>query len=179
MSYYTNDTDTLRQMMAQSIPQMFSSAVTIISVVVAMFISNVYLAIFVTVLARMFVTKKIAGASGRFFIKQQQSIGKVNGYIEEMINGQKVVKVFCHEEHSKEDFDKINEELCENATEANKYANILMPIMANLGNLQYVLIAIIGGALCTAGMDLQSSYSVIFTTFKIIYNADKSNITTA
>ena len=120
MSYYTNDTDTLRQMMAQSIPQMFSSAVTIISVVVAMFISNVYLAIFVLVFATcmMFVTKKIAGASGRFFVKQQQSIGKVNGYIEEMINGQKVVKVFCHEEHSKEDFDKINEELCENETEA-------------------------------------------------------------
>ena len=154
MSYYTNDTDTLRQMMAQSIPQMFSSAVTIISVVVAMFISSVYLAIFVLVFATcmMFVTKKIAGASGRFFIKQQQSIGKVNGYIEEMINGQKVVKVFCHEEHSKEDFDKINEELCENATEANKYANILMPIMANLGNLQYVLIAIIGGALALNGV---------------------------
>ena len=108
MSYYTNDTDTLRQMMAQSIPQIFSSAVTIISVVVAMFISNVYLAIFVLVFATcmMFVIKKIAGASGRFFVKQQQSIGKVNGYIEEMINGQKVVKVFCHEEHSKEDFDK-------------------------------------------------------------------------
>ena len=154
MSYYTNDTDTLRQMMAQSIPQMFSSAVTIISVVVAMFISNVYLAIFVLVFATcmMFVTKKIAGASGRFFVKQQQSIGKVNGYIEEMINGQKVVKVFCHEEHSKEDFDKINEELCGNATEANKYANILMPIMANLGNLQYVLIAIIGGALALNGV---------------------------
>ena len=100
----------------------------------------------------MFVIKKIAGASGRFFVKQQQSIGKVNGYIEEMINGQKVVKVFCHEEHSKEDFDKINEELCENATEANKYANILMPIMANLGNLQYVLIAIIGGALALNGV---------------------------
>ena len=154
MSYYTNDTDTLRQMMAQSIPQIFSSAVTIISVVVAMFISNVYLAIFVLVFATcmMFVIKKIAGASGRFFVKQQQSIGKVNGYIEEMINGQKVVKVFCHEEHSKEDFDKINEELCENATEANKYANILMPIMANLGNLQYVLIAIIGGALALNGV---------------------------
>ena len=154
MSYYTNDTDTLRQMMAQSIPQMFSSVVTIISVVVAMFISNVYLAIFVLVFATcmMFVIKKIAGASGRFFVKQQQSIGKVNGYIEEMINGQKVVKVFCHEEHSKEDFDKINEELCENATEANKYANILMPIMANLGNLQYVLIAIIGGALALNGV---------------------------
>ena len=106
MSYYTNDTDTLRQMMAQSIPQMFSSAVTIISVVVAMFISNVYLAIFVLVFATcmMFVIKKIAGASGRFFVKQQQSIGKVNGYIEEMINGQKVVKVFCHEEHSKRRF---------------------------------------------------------------------------
>ena len=131
MSYYTNDTDTLRQMMAQSIPQIF---------------------VLVFATCMMFVIKKIAGASGRFFVKQQQSIGKVNGYIEEMINGQKVVKVFCHEEHSKEDFDKINEELCENATEANKYANILMPIMANLGNLQYVLIAIIGGALALNGV---------------------------
>ena len=101
MSYYTNDTDTLRQMMAQSIPQMFSSAVTIISVVVAMFISNVYLAIFVLVFATcmMFVIKKIAGASGRFFVKQQQSIGKVNGYIEETVTGQKVVKVFNYEEN--------------------------------------------------------------------------------
>ena len=153
MSYYTNDTDTLRQMMAQSIPQMFSSAVTIISVVVAMFISNVYLAIFVLVFATcmMFVIKKIAGASGRFFVKQQQSIGKVNGYIEEMINGQKVVKVFCHEEKSKETFDILNENMREVSSNANKFANILMPVMGNIGNLQYVILAILGGALAIGG----------------------------
>jgi ATP-binding cassette subfamily B protein len=154
MSYYTNDTDTLRQMLSQSIPQMFSSIITIISVLCAMFASSVYLTIFVLVFVglMLLVTRKIAGASGKYFVKQQRSIGQVNGFIEEMINGQKVIKVFCHEEHSKEDFDKLNEELCENATEANKFANILMPIMGNLGNLQYVLIAIIGGALALGGV---------------------------
>lgn len=154
MSYYTNDTDTLRQMMSQSIPQMFSSAITIISVLCAMFISSVYLTIFVLLFVgcMLLVTRKIAGASGRFFVKQQKSLGDVNGYIEEMINGQKVIKVFCHEEHTKKDFDKLNEELCANATEANKFANILMPIMGNLGNLQYVLIAIVGGALALGGV---------------------------
>ena len=154
MSYYTNDTDTLRQMMSQSIPQMFSSAITIVSVLCAMFISSVYLTIFVLLFVgcMLLVTRKIAGASGIFFVKQQKSLGDVNGYIEEMINGQKVIKVFCHEEHTKKDFDKLNEELCANATEANKFANILMPIMGNLGNLQYVLIAIVGGALALGGV---------------------------
>lgn len=153
MSYYTNDTDTLRQMMSQSIPQMFSSVITIVAVVCAMFASNVYLTIFVFifVIFMLTVTKKIAGSSSKFFVKQQRSLGDTNGYIEEMINGQKVVKVFCHEEHSKEDFDKLNEELCENATKANTFANILMPIMMNLGNLQYVLIAVIGGAMALFG----------------------------
>ena len=154
MSYYTNDTDTLRQMMAQSIPQMFSSAVTIISVVVAMFISNVYLAIFVLLFATcmMFVTKKIAGASGRFFIKQQQSIGKVNGYIEEMMEGQKVVKVFCHEEEAIEAFDKINNQLFESADNANKFANYLGPVNAQLGNINYVVCAVVGGVLAINGI---------------------------
>lgn len=154
MSYYTNDTDTLRQMLSQSIPQMFSSAITIISVLFAMFASSIYLTVFVLVFVFciMQVTRKIAGNSGRYFVKQQRSIGEVNGYIEEMINGQKVIKVFCHEEHTKEDFDKLNEELCDNATQANIFANILMPIMANLGNLQYVLIAVIGGALALGGV---------------------------
>ncbi|MCD8180201.1 MAG: ABC transporter ATP-binding protein/permease [Firmicutes bacterium] len=154
MSYYTNDTDTLRQMMSQSIPQMFSSVITIISVLVAMLVSNVYLTLFVVVFVccMLLVTRKIAGASGKFFVRQQRALGSVNGYIEEMINGQKVVKVFCHEEHSKEGFDKLNDELCADASEANKYANILMPIMANLGNLQYVLIAVIGGALALNGV---------------------------
>ncbi|MCC8161037.1 MAG: ABC transporter ATP-binding protein/permease [Oscillospiraceae bacterium] len=154
MSYYTNDTDTLRQMMAQSVPQMFSSLITIISVLVAMFVSNVYLTLFVLLFVgcMMLVTRKIAGSSGKFFVKQQRALGAVNGYIEEMINGQKVIKVFCHEEHAKEDFDKLNDELCADASEANKFANILMPIMGNLGNLQYVLIAVIGGALALNGI---------------------------
>jgi ATP-binding cassette subfamily B protein len=140
-------------MMAQSVPQMLSSVITIVSVLFAMIASSVYLTIFVLVFVAlmMVITRKIAGASGKYFVKQQRSIGEVNGYIEEMINGQKVVKVFCHEEHSKKDFDKLNEKLCENATEANKFANILMPIMGNLGNLQYVLIAVIGGALAIGG----------------------------
>lgn len=154
MSHYTNDTDTLRQMMSQSVPQMFSSFITIISVLCAMFVSSVYMTIFVLLFVgcMLLVTRKIAGNSSKYFVKQQQSLGKVNGYIEEMINGQKVIKVFCHEEHAKEDFDKLNEELCHNATEANKFANILMPIMNNLGNLQYVLIAIVGGALALGGI---------------------------
>lgn len=154
MSYYTNDIDTLRQMLSQSIPQMFSSIVTVIAVFVAMLMSSVYLTVFVMIFITLilFVTKKIAGASGRFFVKQQSSLGEVNGFIEEMIHGQKVIKVFCHEQHSKEDFDKLNDTLCQNATEANKYANILMPIMANLGNLQYVLIAVIGGSLAISGI---------------------------
>lgn len=154
MSYYTNDTDTLRQMLAQSIPQVFSSVITIVSVFCAMVYTSIYLTIFViiSVVVMMFTVKKIGGQSAKYFMKQQQSIGKMNGFIEEMIHGQKVVKVFCHEEKAKEDFDRLNEELCTNATEANKFANILMPIMANLGNLQYVLIAILGGFLAVNGV---------------------------
>ncbi len=153
MSRYTNDTDTLRQMISQSIPQTISAIITIISVFFAMLVSNIWLTLFVVafVFLMLFVTKKIAGKSGRYFIKQQQSLGTVNGYIEEMINGQKVIKVFCHEEKAEEAFDKLNDELCDNATNANKFANILMPIMANLGNLQYVLIAILGGAMAISG----------------------------
>lgn len=154
MSYYTNDTDTLRQMMSQSIPQMFSSIVTVIAVICAMLASSLYLTLFVFIFVALIllVIRKIASASGKFFIKQQQSLAKLNGYIEEMINGQKVVKVFCHEEHAKKDFDTLNDELYVNANEANKYANILMPIMFNLGNLQYVLVAVVGGLLALGGI---------------------------
>ena len=149
MSHYTNDIDTLRQMLAQSIPQVFSSVITIVSVFCAMLYTSVYLTVFIIIFVSlmMITVKKIGGNSAKYFIKQQQSIGDINGYIEEMINGQKVVKVFCHEEKAKEGFDKLNEELCRNSTEANKFANILMPTMNNLGNLQYVLIAIVGGIL--------------------------------
>lgn len=149
MSTYTNDTDALRQMLTQSIPQMFSSVFTIIAVFFAMITTSVYLTAFVLVFVFIMlqVTKRITGMSGTYFMRQQQSIGKINGYIEEMINGQKVVKVFCHEDKAKEDFDKLNNELNENAYKANKFANILMPTMAQLGNLQYVLIAVLGGFL--------------------------------
>ncbi len=153
MSRYTNDIDTLRQMMSMSLPMMFSSAVTILTVFVTMVSLNIYLTLFVLIFVgiMLFITKKIASGSAVNFVAQQKELGDVNGYIEEMINGQKVVKVFCHEELSKEEFDKKNEALCKSATAANTYANILMPIMNNLGNLQYVLIAMVGGALSIFG----------------------------
>ena len=149
MSCYTNDTDTLRQMITQSIPQLCSTIITIISVFVAMITTSVYMTVFVllTVFLMMVLAKQITTKSGSYFMKQQQSLGKVNGYIEEMINGQKVVKVFCHEDKAKDEFDSLNNELCENASEANKLVNILGPIMGNLGHVQYVLIAMFGGAL--------------------------------
>ena len=149
MSYYTNDTDTLRQMLTQSIPQCFSSLVTIISVFTAMLITDIYLTLFIVafVAVMLFFTRKITRKSSKYFIRQQKSLGAVNGYIEEMINGQKVIKAFCHEEKTKENFDIKNEELCNNSSQANKFANILMPIMGNLGHLQYVLIAMLGGYL--------------------------------
>ena len=149
MSRYTNDTDTLRQMLSMSIPQMFSSLITIISVLVAMIVLNIWMTLFVLLCVglMMFITKTIASKSATYFIKQQQQIGDVNGYVEEMINGQKVIKVFCHEEKTKEIFDKKNAELCESSTKANTFVNILMPVMNNLGNIQYVLIAVAGAAL--------------------------------
>ncbi|MBU3157745.1 ABC transporter ATP-binding protein [Clostridium estertheticum] len=154
MSRYTNDIDTLRQMLSQSIPQMFSSAITIVSVFLAMLYVSWHLTVLVIIMVvvMLFITGKITGRSSEFFIKQQRSIGKTNGFIEEMINGQNVVKVFCHEEDSKDQFDLLNEELCDNATKANNYANILMPIMSNLGNLLYVLVAIVGGVLALSGI---------------------------
>ena len=149
MSHYTNDTDTLRQMMSQSVPQLFSSVITIAAVFIAMLSISIWMTLFVLVFVAIIlqVVKKVAGNSGKYFVRQQESIGDVNGYIEEMINGQKVVKVFCHEEKAKEMFDEKNEKLFREASQANTYANILMPIMNNLGYILYVLIAIVGGAL--------------------------------
>jgi ATP-binding cassette subfamily B protein len=154
MSRYTNDTDTLRQMITQSIVQVFSSIITIVTVFVAMVTTSWILTLIVLVLlaVMLLVSKTIAGKSGKFFIRQQKALGETNGYIEEMINGQKVIKVFCHEEETIKDFNKLNDELCYASTEANRFANILMPIMANLGNLQYVLLAFIGGALAINGV---------------------------
>lgn len=149
MSIYTNDTDTLRQMISQSIPQVISSLITIVSVFISMLILNVSLTLvtIVMVFVMLVVTKKIASKSGTYFIDQQRNLGKVNGFIEEMMEGQKVVKVFCHEEENLKRFEEINEELFESANNANKYANILMPITGNLGHISYVLTAIVGALL--------------------------------
>lgn len=154
MSHYTNDTDTLRQMISQSIPQLFSSIVTIVSVFFAMLSLSVWLTLFVLIFIVLIlqVVKKIAGNSGKYFVRQQASIGDVNGYIEEMINGQKVVKVFCHEEKAKENFDKKNEKLFNEAAQANTFANVLMPVMNNFGYVLYVLVAIVGGGLAISGV---------------------------
>ena len=154
MSRYTNDTDTLRQMIAQSIPQAFSSVITIVSVFAAMLATSWVLTFLVLLFVAVIMTisRKITGKSSKFFIAQQKSLGEVNGFIEEMINGQKVIKVFCHEETTKSSFDKMNNELCSNATNANTFANILMPIMGNMGHLQYVLLAVVGGLLAINGI---------------------------
>lgn len=154
MSHYTNDADTLRQMLSQSIPQAFSSVITIVAVFFAMLSTSLPLTLVVIVCVAVIlnVSRFIAGRSGRYFIRQQRSLAQANGYIEEMLNGQKVVKVFCHEEAVKKDFDRLNEELFESADAANRYANILMPALANIGNLQYVILAIIGGALAAGGV---------------------------
>mgnify|MGYP004492660903 FL=1 len=152
MSYYTNDIDTLRQLISQSMPQLFTSLLTIIALLFYMLYLSVWmtLVVFLGVFAMTMVTKKVGGNSARYFVKQQKAIGVVEGYIEEMMNGQKVVQVFCHEEESKKDFDRINEQLFKDAESANIFANILMPIMGNIGNILYVLIAFIGGILIIA-----------------------------
>ncbi len=153
MSYYTNDIDTLRQLVSQSLPNLLISSVTIITVFGIMVYFSVWLTlvVFIGVAAIILVTKKVGGNSAKYFIRQQMSIGKAEGFIEEMMNGQKVVQVFCHEEEAKKDFDKINEELFENSKNANKFANMLMPILGNIGNTMYVLVAIAGGLLLLSG----------------------------
>ena len=154
MSTYTNDVDTLRQMLSQSIPQVFSACVSMVAVLIAMLATNLYLTLVVLamVILMIFVSRYLGGNSSRFFVKQQEDIGKVNGYIEEMMEGQKVVKVFNYEEDSKAKFDDLNEQLCDSMTKANMYANILMPCIMNIGNLGYVLVAVIGGILSVNGI---------------------------
>lgn len=153
MSVYTNDIDTLRQMISQSIPQTISTLASIVSVLISMISLNIPLTILslCVVFVMMTVTKKIGGKSAGYFVKQQKSVGQVNGYIEEMMEGQKVVKVFCHEEENRKDFEKLNNELFDSASNANIFGNILMPIMANLGNISYVLIAIFSSILAISG----------------------------
>ncbi|MCD8212431.1 MAG: ABC transporter ATP-binding protein/permease [Oscillospiraceae bacterium] len=154
MSHYTNDTDTLRQALSMSIPQMLNSAVTVVAVFISMLLVSFWLTLIVIgfVVIIFFIIRVILRGSSKYFVKQQKSLADVNGYVEEMVNGQKVVKVFCHEEQAKEGFDKVNDELYENAATANTYVNILMPIMNNIGFLLYVVIAIVGGALGIAGV---------------------------
>lgn len=149
MSIYTNDTDALRQMISQSLPQLFSGIITVIGVFISMIFLSVPLTIVEVLMIYLIskITKYLAGKSGKYFGEQQRDLGKLNGFIEEMIQGQKVVKVFCHEDEAKDGFDKVNEALCNSADNANKYANILMPIMGNLGYINYVLIAVFGSYL--------------------------------
>lgn len=154
MSIYTNDIDTLRQMISQSIPQIINSSITIISVFISMIVLNIPLTLLTLVMVgiMLLATKKFAGQSGKCFIRQQKALGAVNGYIEEMMDGQKVVKVFCHEEESIERFKELNDSLYESANKANTFANILGPVNAQLGNVSYVLCAIVGGAIALNGL---------------------------
>ncbi len=154
MSMYTNDVDTLRQMISQSIPQLINSVITIVSVLISMILLNIPLTILALFLIgiMLFVTKKMTAQSGKFFIRQQKNLGEVNGFIEEMMEGQKVVKVFCHEKESTDHFVQLNDELFDSAYNANKFANVLGPINAQIGNISYVIIAIVGGILALNGI---------------------------
>lgn len=154
MSFYTNDTDTLRQLISQTLPNVFSSAISLVVVFISMLNCSVWLTLVVVLctLAMLKVTGKLGAKSGTFFVKQQTSLASLNGYIEEMINGQKVVKVFNHEEIAKGEFDHRNDDLCENATSANRFANVMGPVSNNMGHIQYVILAIIGGAMAIVGI---------------------------
>ena len=147
MSYYTNDIDAMRQLISQSMPQLIISGTTVITLISIMMYFSVWMALVVIlgVVVMVITTSKVGGGSARHFVRQQGAIGKTEGFVEEMMNGQKVIKVFCHERESKADFDRVNEELCREATKANKYANTLGPILNNIGNILYVIVAIAGG----------------------------------
>ena len=153
MSHYTNDTDTLRQMVSQSIPSLFSSAITLVSTLVSMIVLSIPLTIMVLlgVVVMLAVSGKIGGNSAKYFMEQQKSLGATNGYIEEMMDGQKVIKVFCHEDQTMEEFNKLNEHLFDSAKNANTFANILMPINANIGNINYVVLLVAGSLLAIHG----------------------------
>lgn len=179
MSIYTNDIDTLRQLISQSLPQILNSAITVVSVFVSMVILNIPLTILtiVMVLVTTVVTKKFAGFSSRYFLAQQRDLGKVNGFIEEMLNGQKVVKVFTHEQENIEAFDKINDELFESAYNANMYSNMLGPVNAQIGNLSYVLCALAGGVMALSGFGgLTLGKLASFLTFNKSFNMPISQV---
>lgn len=179
MSIYTNDIDTLRQLISQSLPQILNSAITVVSVFVSMVILNIPLTVLtiVMVIVTTVVTKKFAGFSSRYFLAQQRDLGKVNGFIEEMLNGQKVVKVFTHEQENIEAFDKINDELFESAYNANMYSNMLGPVNAQIGNLSYVLCALAGGVMALSGFGgLTLGKLASFLTFNKSFNMPISQV---
>ena len=179
MSIYTNDIDTLRQLISQSLPQILNSAITVVSVFVSMVILNIPLTVLtiVMVIVTTVVTKKFAGFSSRYFLAQQRDLGKVNGFIEEMLNGQKVVKVFTHEQENIEAFDKINDELFESAYNANMYSNMLGPVNAQIGNLSYVLCALAGGVMSLSGFGgLTLGKLASFLTFNKSFNMPISQV---
>ncbi len=168
MSTYTNDTDAIRQLVSQSLPHLFSSLISVSTLLVIMFTSSIWLTLvmFFGVFFMFLVTKMVGGRSAKYFVKQQRSLGATEGYIQEMISGQKVVKVFCYENQSKSKFDALNENLCKDATSAHTFANILMPIMGNIGNILYVLLAFVGGLLVALGVPnlTITGFDPIYTT---------------
>lgn len=179
MSIYTNDIDTLRQLISQSLPQILNSVITVVSVFVSMVILNIPLTVLtiVMVIVTTVVTKKFAGFSSRYFLSQQRDLGKVNGFIEEMLNGQKVVKVFTHEQENIEAFDKINDKLFESAYNANMYSNMLGPVNAQIGNLSYVLCALAGGVMALSGFGgLTLGKLASFLTFNKSFNMPISQV---
>lgn len=180
MSTYTNDVDTLRQMISQSIPQVFSCAISMIAILFAMFATDIYMTLFVLVMVAIMVlvSKFFAKRSSKNFIAQQKNLSIVDGYIEEMMAGQKVVKVFCYEEENKKRFDKLNEALCDSMTKANSYANTLMPCIMNIGNLGYVLVAVIGRSSNNKWNINNRWNSSILTIYKSIYKPTRASITT-
>ena len=173
MSVYTNDIDTLRQLISQSLPQLINTIITVVSVFLSMLYLSVPLSLLTVVMVAVMLlaTKYLTGNSGKFFLKQQQELGKVNGYIEEMMNGQKVVKVFCHEEAAIKEFNELNDELFHSADKANSYSLVAMPVNAQLGNLSYVLCAVVGGALAINGVgSLTLGKLASFLTFNKSFN---------
>ena len=173
MSVYTNDIDTLRQLISQSLPQLVNTIITVVSVFLSMLYLSVPLSVLTLVMvgAMMLATKYLTGNSGKYFLKQQQDLGKVNGYIEEMMNGQKVVKVFCHEDAAIKEFNELNDELFHSADKANAYSLVAMPVNGQLGNLSYVLCAVVGGALAIGGVgSLTLGKLASFLTFNKGFN---------
>lgn len=179
MSIYTNDIDTLRQLISQSLPQILNSAITVVSVFISMLILNIPLTILtiIMVLITTYVTKKFAGFSSRYFLAQQKDLGRVNGFIEEMLNGQKVVKVFTHEQENIEAFDEINEQLFDSAFNANWYSSMLGPVNAQIGNLSYVFCALAGGVMALLGFGgLTLGKLASFLTFNKSFNMPISQV---